>query len=150
MRPSQGSTKAASPCSRSFRSRRVRWSKAPYVAFDAGNVDFMFSETLVNALNEVDDAPWSEWRGINDAQAPRCLSQSALAQRLRPFGIRPRTILAAGAAPATRQFHAGAIGCQERPISAGSARRSRRALYGLPAASPLTGWTPRQPCAGDA
>ena len=89
MRSSPRSTKAASPCSRSFRSRRVRWSKAPYVAFDAGNVDFMFSETLVNALNEVDDAPWSEWLGINDTQAPRCLSQSGSRNGSGPLASGP-------------------------------------------------------------
>ena len=60
--------------------------------FDARGVDRLFSRILVQALNEIDDAPWSEWRGVRDDQQPRRLSQGELARLLRPFRIRPRTV----------------------------------------------------------
>jgi hypothetical protein len=60
--------------------------------FDAHGVDRLFSRVLVRALNEMDDAPWSEWRGLHDDQQPRRLSQGELARLLKPFGIRPRSI----------------------------------------------------------
>jgi hypothetical protein len=60
--------------------------------FDARGVDRLFSRVLVQALNEIDDAPWSEWRGVRDDQQPRRLSQGELARLLRPFRIRPRTV----------------------------------------------------------
>jgi hypothetical protein len=60
--------------------------------FDARGVDRLFSKTLVAALNDLDDSPWSEWRGIHGNQQPRRLSPGELATLLAPFGIRPRTI----------------------------------------------------------
>ena len=50
----------------------------------------------VNALNYLDDAGWSDWRGIHSNQQPRALSQLKLARMLHPFKIRPRTIWAPG------------------------------------------------------
>jgi hypothetical protein len=60
--------------------------------FDQRRVDRLFSEELVAALNDISDSMWCEWRGPQGEQQPRRLSQSALAQMLMPFGIRPRTI----------------------------------------------------------
>jgi hypothetical protein len=60
--------------------------------FDARHVDRITSADLVAALVEQDDAPWSEWRGINGDQNPRRLSQGELAKALAPFGIKSRSI----------------------------------------------------------
>jgi hypothetical protein len=60
--------------------------------FDQRGVDRMTSAALVAGLVDIDDAPWSEWRGVHGNQQPRRLSQGGLAQMLAPFGIRPRTI----------------------------------------------------------
>jgi hypothetical protein len=43
-------------------------------------------------LTAMDDAPWSEWRGIHGNQQPRKLSPGELARLLEPFQIRPQTI----------------------------------------------------------
>ena len=64
--------------------------------FDARGVDRLFSKVLVQALNEMDDAPWSEWCGLHDDQQPRRLSQGELARLLKLFRIRPRSIWLAG------------------------------------------------------
>jgi Protein of unknown function (DUF3631) len=60
--------------------------------FDARGVDRLFSKSIVEALRAMDDAPWSEWRGVHDNQQPRPLSQAQLAAILKRFGIRPRSI----------------------------------------------------------
>jgi hypothetical protein len=60
--------------------------------FARAGAERMSSRDLVAALNDIDDAPWSEWRGRNGNQQPRPLSQTQLAQLLRPFGIRPRSL----------------------------------------------------------
>src|SRR5262249_44581177 len=60
--------------------------------FDARDVDRLFSAALVDALNNIEDAMWSEWRGLHGNQQPRCLSPGELARLLAPFGVRPRTI----------------------------------------------------------
>jgi hypothetical protein len=54
--------------------------------------DRLASATLVDELLGMDDAGWSDWRGLRDDQQPRRLSQGELARLLAPFGIRPRTI----------------------------------------------------------
>jgi hypothetical protein len=61
-------------------------------AFAREGVDRISSRDLVAGLIDLDDAPWSEWRGRNNNQQPRSLSQAQLAQLLRPFGIRPRSM----------------------------------------------------------
>jgi hypothetical protein len=61
-------------------------------AFDSHRIDRLVSKALTDALIAMDDAPWSEWRGIHDDQNRRRLSQGELAKALRPFGIRPRSI----------------------------------------------------------
>jgi hypothetical protein len=55
-------------------------------------LDRLSSAMIVDELNEMTDAPWSEWRGPRDDQAPRRFTQAQLAAMLAPFGIRPRTI----------------------------------------------------------
>ena len=55
-------------------------------------VDRLNSVVLVTELNDLPDAPWSEWRGLLDDQTPRRFTQGQLARVLSPFGIRPRTI----------------------------------------------------------
>jgi hypothetical protein len=47
---------------------------------------------LVEALLGLEDTLWTEWRGVNDDRPPRKLTQMQLAQLLRPFRIRPKTI----------------------------------------------------------
>jgi hypothetical protein len=60
--------------------------------FNSTGTDRIASEQLVGFLNDMDDAGWSEWRGLRDDQQPRKLSQGQLALILKPFGIRPRSI----------------------------------------------------------
>jgi Protein of unknown function (DUF3631) len=52
----------------------------------------IFSKTLCDELNALDDAPWSEWTGIREDRQPRPLSQGELSRLLKSFGIRPQTI----------------------------------------------------------
>jgi hypothetical protein len=61
-------------------------------AFAREGVDRISSRDLAAALIELDDAPWSEWRGLHSNQQQRPLSQAQLAQLLRPFDIRPRSM----------------------------------------------------------
>ena len=60
--------------------------------FDARGADRMASAVLLEALIRLDDGDWGEWRGVNGDRQPRKLTQSQLAQLLRPFRIRPKTI----------------------------------------------------------
>jgi hypothetical protein len=60
--------------------------------FDRRPMDRLPSAVIVAELNAMPDAPWAEWRGQRDDQAPRPLSQAQLAGVLSPFNIKPRTI----------------------------------------------------------
>ncbi len=60
--------------------------------FNACGVDRLISATLVGELNALEDAVWSEWRGLRGDQPMRRLSQTDLAMMLNPFGIRSKTI----------------------------------------------------------
>ena len=60
--------------------------------FDARRVDRLTSVEMVSALNEIEDALWSEWRGIRDDDPPRRLSRVELARLLARFDIRPKSI----------------------------------------------------------
>ena len=60
--------------------------------FDARGVDRLSSKALVDALNAMDDAGWSEYRGPHGDQQPRKLTPGELARLLQSFGIRSRTI----------------------------------------------------------
>ena len=55
-------------------------------------IDRLFSKVIVTELNELSDAPWSDWRGPRDDQASRHHSQSELARMLAPFGVKPKSI----------------------------------------------------------
>jgi hypothetical protein len=54
--------------------------------------DRLASAVLVNELNDLPDAAWSEWRGPKGDQHPRKITQRQLAIMLAAFGIKPRTI----------------------------------------------------------
>jgi Protein of unknown function (DUF3631) len=60
--------------------------------FQARKIDRIPSAALVEELVGLGDGWWAEFRGVNDDRPPRKLSQSELAQLLRPFGINSRTI----------------------------------------------------------
>ncbi len=60
--------------------------------FNARGVNRLISATLVGKLNALEDAVWSEWRGLRGDQPMRRLSQADLAMMLNPFGIRSKTI----------------------------------------------------------
>jgi len=62
-------------------------------------LDRVTSADLVEALLGLDDGFWNEWRGPKDDRPARKLNQTGLAEILRPFGIRSRTIWAAGRRP---------------------------------------------------
>jgi hypothetical protein len=60
--------------------------------FLAQGVDRIGNKDLVEAMLELEDAVWAEWRGVNDDRSPHKLTQSELAHLLQPFGIRSKTI----------------------------------------------------------
>ena len=60
--------------------------------FLARGVDRIGSKDLVEAMLELEDAVWAEWRGVNDDRPPHKLIRSELARLLQPFGIRSKTI----------------------------------------------------------
>jgi Protein of unknown function (DUF3631) len=60
--------------------------------FDARQVDFLPTKTLLEALYAVDEAEWCEFRGIRGDQPPHKLKETELAAMLREFKIRSRTI----------------------------------------------------------
>jgi hypothetical protein len=43
-------------------------------------------------LLKLNDGLWTEWRGVNDDRPARKLTQPELANLLRPFEIRPKTV----------------------------------------------------------
>ena len=57
-----------------------------FVFFISEKVDRMFSRRLVNYLNAFVDRPWV------DLKRGKQITEQWLAQQLRPYGIRPRTI----------------------------------------------------------
>jgi Protein of unknown function (DUF3631) len=60
-------------------------------------IDRIASSALIEALLELEDGQWGEYRGVNDDHPPRKLRQAELARMLRTFRIRPRTIRLTGA-----------------------------------------------------
>jgi hypothetical protein len=60
--------------------------------FSSRAVDRLASAEIVGALNDLDNAEWSEWRGVRGNQQPRRFSQAELAKLLRPFGMIPRSV----------------------------------------------------------
>jgi Protein of unknown function (DUF3631) len=57
--------------------------------FTCTNADRIASVDLVEALLDIDESGWAEYRGARDDQSPRKLSPGEMARLLRPFGIRP-------------------------------------------------------------
>ena len=56
------------------------------VLFGTRKADRLFSRTIVMELNMMPDRPWAEMnRG-------RAIDENWLAQKLRPYGVRPRTV----------------------------------------------------------
>jgi hypothetical protein len=74
--------------------------------FDDRGIDRIDGGTLAAALNDMDDAPWSEWRGIHGDQQPRPLSRTTLAALLRLFGIRSKKFWPLRRDATTRRTHA--------------------------------------------
>jgi hypothetical protein len=64
--------------------------------FEGHLIDRIASAALVGALLDLEDAPWTEWRGVKDDQPPRRLTQATLASLLKAFHIRPRSIWPTG------------------------------------------------------
>jgi hypothetical protein len=60
--------------------------------FNERHVDRIASGDLCAALRDLEDRPWSEWRGLQDNRPPRPLSQGDLSGMLRPFGISPKSV----------------------------------------------------------
>jgi hypothetical protein len=60
--------------------------------FQTRGFDRIASSALVEALLELDDGAWNEWRGPRDDRQPRKLTRGELSRLLSPFDIRPRTI----------------------------------------------------------
>ena len=56
------------------------------------DVDRLTSRDLVEALLDLNDGDWNEWRGLKEDRPPHKLTPSELAATLRPFHIRPRTV----------------------------------------------------------
>jgi Protein of unknown function (DUF3631) len=64
--------------------------------FNAQRTDRLSSKDLITALHNTENGMWLEYRGNNDNEPARALTQPALARLLRPFGIQPRTVWSLG------------------------------------------------------
>jgi Protein of unknown function (DUF3631) len=60
--------------------------------FDAWSVGRIHGAVLVEALLDLEESPWAEWRGLKDDQQPRKLTQAILASVLKAFQIRSRSV----------------------------------------------------------
>jgi putative DNA primase/helicase len=60
--------------------------------FDERQIDRIFSEDLVAALNALEAGPWADWRGKNDDRPPRKLTQAELGHLLHNFPIKARSM----------------------------------------------------------
>jgi Protein of unknown function (DUF3631) len=56
------------------------------MCFVKGEVERIFSRTLVGELHRTGDRPWAEMRKGKE------VTELCLARQLRPYGVRPRTI----------------------------------------------------------
>lgn len=70
--------------------------------FDTLGVDRLASAALIEALLQLDDSLWHDWRGPRDDRPARKLNQSELARLLRPFDIRPRSFWPAQRLPGAK------------------------------------------------
>jgi Protein of unknown function (DUF3631) len=57
-----------------------------------GKLDRILGKTLLAALHAMDDAEWTEFRGVRGDQQPHKMRDTELAVMLRDFEIRPRSI----------------------------------------------------------
>ncbi len=71
-------------------SHRIRVLADLRTVFENANVDRLASAALVERLNALEDSPWAEW------SHGRGLTQAKLADLLRQFEVRPRSIRLAG------------------------------------------------------
>jgi hypothetical protein len=60
--------------------------------FDARAVDALPTKTVLDALYELDEAEWCEFRGTRGDQQPHRLRETELSSMLKEFGIGPRTV----------------------------------------------------------
>jgi hypothetical protein len=60
--------------------------------FDLRHEDRLPSAVMVENLNLLPHGLWSDWRGKQDTETPRPMTQGVMAKLLAPFGIRPATI----------------------------------------------------------
>jgi hypothetical protein len=60
--------------------------------FDAGAVDRLTSNALLDALHGLDGSDWTEFRGIRGDQSPHKLKAGELASMMHEFGVKPRVI----------------------------------------------------------
>jgi hypothetical protein len=60
--------------------------------FDQQRVDRLASAVIVENLNLLPHGLWSDWRGKQDTDTPRPMTQGIMAKLLAPFGIKPATI----------------------------------------------------------
>ncbi|MGY3506650.1 MULTISPECIES: DUF3631 domain-containing protein [unclassified Bradyrhizobium] len=64
--------------------------------FDIRNVDYLPTKILLDALHNLDEADWCEFRGVRSDQRPHRLKDTELASMLREFKIKPKTIWSEG------------------------------------------------------
>jgi putative DNA primase/helicase len=60
--------------------------------FDLKQVDRLTSKIIVEYLDLLPHGLWADWRGRDNTEAPRPLTQSIMAKLLRIFEIRPTTV----------------------------------------------------------
>jgi hypothetical protein len=65
---------------------------AIWLVFQEKGVDRITSKDLLAGLWALNDGDWNEWRGPKEDRPPHKLTESELAEMLRPFLISPRTI----------------------------------------------------------
>ena len=64
-----------------------------FCLFAADKVERMFTRQLVESLNMTfTDRPWSDLTRVRTAEARQGVTERWLAQQLRPYGLRPRTM----------------------------------------------------------
>ena len=65
-----------------------------FVLFSGEHLERMFSRRLVDGLNRMEGRPWQELPGLRPAasEAGKQMTEYWLAQRLRPYGVRPRNL----------------------------------------------------------
>ena len=93
--------------------------------FNRTAADRMASVDLITALLEIEESGWSEYRGAQDDQTPRKLSQGEMARLLKPFGMPAAPDLAAGEAARKRDQQARLLSFSVRE-RVGALLRGRR------------------------